>query len=142
MDGSRRDTRPSGRVELGQQRLDSHERRGQVGVLVRGQAAANQSETPLHEAVAVGLGPFVDGQRVQTQLQCGEPVDQLRRSPGSSLHGVEQRRMWPSLHHLDRKVAELARTEDREDRRRRVVVRRRTTPGSRLHVARSAFATL
>ena len=52
-------------VEFGQQRLDSHGTGAQVGVLVRGQPAPNQSETSFREPVAVGLRPSVDGQHVQ-----------------------------------------------------------------------------
>ena len=108
------------RVELGQQGLDSRERGAKVGVLVRGQPTPNQSKASFREALAVRLRPPLDGQRVEAHLEHGETVDQARRSPRGSLHRVEQRRVRPSLHHLDREVTELAGTEDRDHSRRRV----------------------
>ncbi len=108
------------RVELGQQGLDSPERGAQAGVFMRRQPTSNQSEASFREALAVRLRPPHDWQRMEADLERGETVDQARRSPRGSLHRFEQRRVRPSLHHLDREVAELTGTEDRDHSRRRV----------------------
>ena len=62
-----RDDRPG--FELREQRFDPRERRGQLRVVVCRQEPAYEPQPALHQTLAVGLGPVVSRQGMQSEVQ-------------------------------------------------------------------------
>ncbi len=70
---------PLRRVELGQQLLGASEGVAQLGIFVSVERPAHQREPARRETRLLGLGPPIDRDRVQPEVQVSEAFERARR---------------------------------------------------------------